>query len=108
MRMEAAVSMRIPRVRNASFDHARRYAVIAGQLFRGRESFGPAELAARPCFQFLHLGPNSAYASFGYQQSGRPRPGLQHRLVAAQDRSNAVLLLPVPPTLLARADEVIE
>src|SRR5262249_36199809 len=26
---------------------------------------------ARPCFQFLHLGPNSAYASFGYQQSGR-------------------------------------
>jgi hypothetical protein len=24
-----------PRARNASFDHARRYAVITGQLFRG-------------------------------------------------------------------------
>ena len=34
MRMEAADSMRTPRTRNASFDHARRYAVIAGQLFR--------------------------------------------------------------------------
>jgi len=32
MRMEAA--MRTPRARNAYFDHARRYAVIAGQLFR--------------------------------------------------------------------------
>src|SRR6266542_3318243 len=27
---------------NVSFDDARRYAVIAGQLFRGRESFRPA------------------------------------------------------------------
>src|SRR5262245_51538260 len=48
MGMEAVSSMRTPRARNASFDHARRYTVIAGQLFRGRESFGPAELAARP------------------------------------------------------------
>ena len=32
--------------------------------------------AAQPCFQFLDLGPNSTYASFGYQQSGRwPFPG---------------------------------
>jgi hypothetical protein len=38
-RMEAAVSMRRPRARNASFDHARRYAVIAGQLFRISRSF---------------------------------------------------------------------
>ena len=30
MGMEAADSMRAPRARNASFDHARRYAVIAG------------------------------------------------------------------------------
>src|SRR6266487_4685975 len=29
MRMEAADPMRTPRARNASFDHARRYAVIA-------------------------------------------------------------------------------
>ena len=35
MGMEAADSMRTPGARNASFDHARRYAVIAGQLFRG-------------------------------------------------------------------------
>ena len=34
MRMEAASSMRTPRARNASFDHARRYAVIASQLSR--------------------------------------------------------------------------
>ena len=32
------------------------------------------------CFQFLHSGPNSAYASFGYRPSGSPlvadgRPG---------------------------------
>ena len=51
------------------------------------ESFGPAELAARPCFQFLHLGPNSAYAPFrvatplvpgerpGFPQN-RPKPAL--------------------------------
>jgi hypothetical protein len=40
--------------------------------------FGVASLSGRgvTCFQFLHLGPNSAYASFGYRQSGRwPFPG---------------------------------
>src|SRR6516225_4299832 len=38
----------------------------------GSRTIVVAELAARPCFQFLHLGPNSAYASFGYRQSGVP------------------------------------
>src|SRR5262249_13468544 len=35
MGMEAADPMRTPRAGNASFVQARRYAVIAGQLFRG-------------------------------------------------------------------------
>ena len=39
MGMEAADPMRIPRARNASFNHAPRYAVIAGQLFRVSRSF---------------------------------------------------------------------
>ena len=35
-----------------------------------------AELAAPPLLSFLHLARNSAYASFGYRQSGRwPFPG---------------------------------
>ena len=34
MGMEAADPMRTPRAQNASFNHAPRYAVIAGQLFR--------------------------------------------------------------------------
>jgi len=41
MGMEAADPMRTPRAQNASFNHAPRYAVIAGQLF-------PVPLAARP------------------------------------------------------------
>ena len=41
MGMEAADPMRTPRAQNASFNHAPRYAVIAGQLFR-------VPLVARP------------------------------------------------------------
>ena len=63
MGMEAADPMRTPRGQNASFNHASRYAVIAGQLF-------PVPLAARPHFQFLHSGPNSAYATPAYCPSG--------------------------------------
>src|SRR5262249_42058954 len=48
MRMEAADPVRTPRPRNASFNHARRYAVIAGQLFRGREFFGPGGAPLQP------------------------------------------------------------
>src|SRR5262249_22961485 len=38
-----------------------------GSIISGSRAVVVAELAAWPCFQFLHLGPNSAYASFGYQ-----------------------------------------
>src|SRR5262249_52234894 len=69
MGMEAADPMRTPRARNASFDHARRYAVIAGQLFRGRESFGPAELAATADF----IGPRGS-ACRSWQARAWPPP----------------------------------
>jgi hypothetical protein len=67
--------------RNASFDHARRYAVLAGQLFRGGESFGPAELAAQ-------LSISAFRAKFGLRVirlsavrggEARDRPNSMHR-----------------------------
>src|SRR5262249_43589420 len=55
MRMEAADPVRTPRPRNASFNHARRYAVIAGQLFRGREFFGRVGAPLQPVRGVLAL-----------------------------------------------------
>src|SRR5262249_29129794 len=80
MRMEAAI--RTPRARNASFDHARRYAVITGQLFRGREPFGPRSEPFGHCLQFLHSGPNSAYPSSS--QVGSPFRSAAERLQFGQ------------------------
>jgi len=54
--MEAADPMRTPRAQNASFNHAPRYAVIAGQLF-------PVPLAARPL-----LSISAFRAKFGFRR----------------------------------------
>jgi hypothetical protein len=58
----------------------------------------------RHCFQFPHLGPNPAYASFGYRQSGMTRLVM----MSNQGIVTKALGLDPPIQLLARTDEVIE
>src|SRR5262245_50263313 len=109
MRMEAADQMRTPRARNASFDHARRYAVIAGQFFRGLTL-----PTAIPCAGFRAADVRRLFREFRlFEVQRRPSECSKHRCFRVAgglgfeprltESESAVLPLNYPPMRRAQA-----